>query len=36
LETPYYKESLRQGSFYFPVLTSMFKEHQRRSFANDQ
>ncbi len=27
LETPYYKESLRQGSFYFPVLTSMFKEH---------
>tara|TARA_Y100001951_G_scaffold87203_1_gene78091 strand:- start:44 stop:628 length:585 start_codon:yes stop_codon:yes gene_type:complete len=30
LETPYYKESLRQGSFYFPVLTSMFKEHQGR------
>ena len=35
LETPYYKESLRQGSLYFPVLTSMFKEHQRRNFANE-
>jgi len=30
LETPYYKESLRQGSFYFPVITSMFKEHQHQ------
>ena len=35
LETPYYKESLRQGSLYFPVLTSMFKEHQRRNFTNE-
>ena len=35
LETPYYKESLRQGSLYFPVLTAMFKEHQRRNFANE-
>tara|TARA_R110000803_G_scaffold31210_1_gene69829 strand:+ start:18 stop:602 length:585 start_codon:yes stop_codon:yes gene_type:complete len=29
LETPYYKESLKQGSFYFPVLTSIFKEQQK-------
>ena len=35
LETPYYKESLRQGSLYFPVLNSMFKEHQQRNFANE-
>jgi hypothetical protein len=35
LETPYYKESLRQGSLYFPVLTSMFKEHQRKNFTNE-
>ena len=35
LETPYYKESLRQVSLYFPVLNSMFKEHQQRNFANE-
>jgi len=35
LETSYYKKSLRQGSLYFPVLNSMFKEHQRRNFANE-